>query len=53
MEKTYRSKKKASGKTGAGAVTWSFFELIDKEMGDRADITLDGITNIGGKLLKS
>ena len=39
-----RSKKIASVKTGAGAVTWRFFDLIDEEMGDQADISLDGIS---------
>ena len=50
LEKTYRAKKKAAEKSGAGKITWPFFHQIDAEMGDRDDITLDGMTTIGGRV---
>ena len=48
LDKQYRDKKKQSTSTGSGKVTWTFFDDMDMEMRDRADITLKGMTNIGG-----
>ncbi|GAV08112.1 hypothetical protein RvY_17854 [Ramazzottius varieornatus] len=49
LDKNYRAKKKAATQTGAGKITWPFFNQIEAEMGDRNDITLEGMTNIGGE----
>ncbi|GAU89287.1 hypothetical protein RvY_01853 [Ramazzottius varieornatus] len=50
FDKTYRAKKKAAAQTGAGKITWPFFNQIDAEMGGRDDVTLEGMTNIGGEV---
>ena len=49
LDKIYRDNKKKSTTSGSGKVTWPYFDDIDSEMRDRADISLKGISNIGGE----